>query len=212
MLSRNRRSIFIYILGGVILAILLLLTVRSTFNDKKFLNRTLSAQNYLDAEQDEIVKVSEDEYTFRVESLEVDDEKMILKGSITGPELKYEGGTIPADIEIVPKDFREGATDGGSSSMEGSKDTFAFTIEEHYKDGEVEKFLQRNQEYITLDVMVYRRKDPIDQTKSRKVEAGDENKRDYRLYWQEDDVAIKEFKEIKVPFNYIRDLKNRSEK
>jgi hypothetical protein len=179
--------------------------VRSTFNDKKFLNNTLSVDDNLAVKRDEIIKVSEDEYTFRVESLDVDDDKMILKGSITGPELKYETGTVSADIEIVPRDFREGATNGGSNSMEGSKDTFAFTIEERYKDGEVEKFLQKNQAYITLDVMVYRRKDPIDQTKSRKVEAGDENKREYRLYWQEDDIAIKEFKEIKVPFKYIKD-------
>jgi hypothetical protein len=155
------------------------------------------------AAKEAMVSVSEDGYTFKIDEVKLNKESLIITGSISGPELQYKEEVYPADVEIVPKDFKEGSiANGGGNRFNGEGDTFSFTIEERYKEGVVKDFLSKGQSYITLDVMVYRRNDIEGKTVARRVEEGDEDKRDYRVYWQENDEAIKEFKSIKVPYIY----------
>jgi hypothetical protein len=149
------------------------------------------------------VSVSEDGYTLKVDKAILNEKKLIITGSISGPELVYKNGVFPADVEIVPKDFMEKSTaEGGGTKYKGSGDTYTFILEENYKQGEVESFISKGQKYLTLDVMIYRRNESEKAAFARKFEEQDFNKRDYRVYWKESDKALKEFKSICVPFIY----------
>jgi hypothetical protein len=152
---------------------------------------------------DRTISVSEGEYTFNVEEAKLNDEGLVITGSVSGPAIVYKDGIFPPDVEIVPKDFNEESTaDGGGNRFNGDGDTFTFMVVEKYKSGEVQKFLSKGQKYITLDVMIYRRNDSEGRTLARRVEEEDFQKRDYRVYWKESDEPIKEFKSISVPFTY----------
>lgn len=162
-----------------------------------------ATNNVEETTKEAMVSVSEDGYTFKIDKVKLGKERLIITGSISGPELQYNEEVSPADVEVVPKDFKEGSTaNGGGNRFNGEGDTFSFRIEERYKEGTIEDFLAKGQEYITLDVMVYRRNDVEGKTMARRVEEDDQEKRDYRVYWQENDKAIKEFKSIKVPYTY----------
>lgn len=162
-------------------------------------NKALGEVTNINAE----VSVSDGGYTFKVEEAKLGENGLIITGSISGPELTYKDGVFPADVEIVPKDFKERSTaEGGGNRFNGSGDTYTFKVEEKYKPGEVESFLAKGQQYITLDVMIYRRDDSDGVTLARKVQEEDLDKRDYRVYWRESDKPIKEFKSIDVPYSY----------
>jgi hypothetical protein len=153
-----------------------------------------------------LVSILESGYRLKIYEASLNGDKLILKGSISGPAMAYKDGIIPANIEILTKDFKVSEIEGYGNGDTGqySGETCTFNKEEDYKPGAVKKFLDKSQEYLMVDVMVYRSNEDEAGGESRRVYSSTDSTRDYEFYWKEVDEAVKEFKSVKIPLVSVK--------
>lgn len=144
----------------------------------------------------QLVTVCEDGYTFAVNSMTMDEDRMVMQGTVTGDIFKINSTESPVDIDMNIEYMKPSLNFSGSS--EGP--TYSFKLEYNFAAGELNEILKRNREYLTLSTLIF--KTVTNQT-NRKAAGNSffdvKNVPKYTRFDPNNDEVVKELKDIKIP-------------
>jgi len=122
------------------------------------------------------ITIVEDDYTLLLQNIIMDEDRIYLSAAATGGEItnmrnkRASTEPVEANIEDHPKPDLEALhlrvkfvdfEDPGASSEYGSQGTFAAKVEKTFKSGELQNFLSKSPDSLTLEVSIYKGKESV---------------------------------------------------
>lgn len=141
----------------------------------------------------QIVSTTKNGYTLTIDTLTLDEERMVMVGKISG--IKTNDNNIDFDMNV--KDFKTPISMNGNFN----NSIFSFKIEYNFFEHELKKALEANDGNLVLSALIFRPSLDVERKCSFPVESGLPK---YVDYLPEHDQVIQELTDIKIPINYIK--------